>query len=158
MRTWDENREAMNQLWPTHAWTAEEATLVRQDLSPLDQDILWDAIRNAKRNHDTPFVHLKWLLDEYRSLHRVRKLVSRQSASEQPRQIVRIDADQNARMRAELTAVVDQATHDDYQSIVGLIADKAAELKIEMATAYGLVRYLQRRLGLANGGRIGDAA
>ena len=158
MRTWDENRAAMNQLWPTHVWTEEELRLVRQDLSPLDQDILWDAIRNAKRNHDTPFVHLKWLLDEYRSISRLRKLAAVKTTTSEPRQVVQIDSGENARMRAELTIVVDQATAEDYQTVVDLIAEKASQLKIEMTTAFSLVKYLQERLGMKNGGQIGDAA
>jgi hypothetical protein len=158
VRTWDENRVAINELWPLVQFTAEEKRLWTDDLSGLDQDSLYDAIRNVKRNNESNYPQLKWVRDEYRSLDRVRKLSSRRSSAEEPRQVVKIDADQNARMRDELTIVVDQAGNGDYESIVELIADKAAGHKIEMATAFGLVRYLQRRLGMANGGRIGDAA
>ena len=122
--------------------------MVRQDLSHLDQDILWDAIRNAKRNHDTPFVHLKWLLDEYRSISRLRKLAAVKTTTSEPRQLVQIDSGENARMRAELAIVVDQATAEDYQTVVDLIAEKASQLKIEMTTAFSLVKYLQERLGM----------
>jgi len=162
VRTWDENREAMNQLWPTHEWTNEERKLVCEDLSPLDQDVLYDAIRNAKRNHDTPFVHLKWLIDEYALLVLLRKRAAARAralaAEPEPRQVVKIDADENARMRSELKTVIENATAGDYHSIVDVIADQAAKCKMEMSTAFGLITYLQQRLGMNNGGRIGDAA
>jgi hypothetical protein len=158
VRTWDDNRVAINELWPLVQFTSEEKRLWTDDLSGLDQGSLYDAIRNVKRNNESNYPQLKWVRDEYRSLDRVRKLSSRRSLHDEPRQLVKIDADQNARMREELTLVVDDAKHDEYRSIVDLIADKAACHKIEMATAFGLVRYLQRRLGMANGGRIGDAA
>lgn len=158
MRTWDDNREAMNQLWPKHEWTYEERKLVCEDLSPLDQDVLYDAIRNAKRNHDTPFVHLKWLTDEYALLLRMRNAAQRARREPEPRQVVKIDADENARMRSELRSVIENATAGDYHSIVDVIADQAAKCKVEMSTAFGLIKYLQQRLGMNNGGRIGDAA
>ena len=162
MRTWDENKEAMNQLWPTHEWTNEERKLVCDDLKPLNQDVLYDAIRNAKRKHDTPFVHLKWLLDEYAFLLLLRKRSAAYAqalpAEPDPRQVVKIDAGENSRMRSELQTVIENATAGDYQSIVDLIADQAAKCKMEMSTAFGLITYLQQRLGMNNGGRIGDAA
>lgn len=48
MRTWDENRDTINQFWPTQ-WNAEESKLMKDDLEPLDQVMLYDAIRNVKR-------------------------------------------------------------------------------------------------------------
>jgi len=72
MKTWDENRDTINQFWPTQ-WNAEESKLMKDDLEPLDQVMLYDAIRNVKRSHDTPFVHLKWILDQYSSLSLARK-------------------------------------------------------------------------------------
>jgi len=51
-------------------------------------------------------------------------------------------------MRAELAIVVDQATAEDYQTVVDLIAEKASQLKIEMTSAFSLVKYLQERLGM----------
>jgi hypothetical protein len=91
VRTWDENKTAINQLWPSHEWSDEEAKLVREDLSPLDQPTLYDAIRNAKRKHDTPFVHLKWLLDEYRELSSSKRHALKASKPKDPKLQIRID-------------------------------------------------------------------
>lgn len=157
MRTWDENRRAINELWPLLQFTGEEKRLWTDDLSGLDQDLLYDAIRNVKRNNESNYPQIKWVRDEYRSLDRVRKLAARKPVTDEPRQVVRIDADVNARMRDELRIVVEQATLNDKDSVVDLIADKAAKLQIEMQTAFGLVRFLLDRLGLSNGGFLGGA-
>ena len=158
MRTWDTNRQTINQLWPLMEFTAEEKKLWHDDLSGLDQAVLYDAIRNVKRNNDTNYPQLKWVRDEYRVLERLRNLRRPTAAAGKAKQIVNIDADKNARMRDELKVAIELATPADWQSTVDLIADKAGKCDIEMATAIRLVRYLNERLGMADGGRIGDAA
>lgn len=158
MRTWDLNRQTINQLWPLMEFTPEEKKLWHDDLSGLDQAVLYDALRNVKRNNDTNYPQLKWVRDEYRALDRVRNLRRPVPANGEQKQIVNIDADQNARMRDELKVAIELAQPSDWQSTVDLIADKAGKCDIEMATAFRLVRYLNDRLGMSNGGRIGDAA
>lgn len=158
MRTWDDNRNAINGLWPLMQFTDEEKRLWHDDLSGLDQVVLYDAIRNVKRNNDSNYPHLKWVRDEYRVLERLRNLRRPSTQPGEPKQIVHIDADKNAAMRDELKVAIDLAGPSDYQFTVDLVADKAAKCEIEMATAIRLVRYLNQRLGKADGGSIGDAA
>lgn len=160
MRTWDDNRQAINGLWPMAQFTEEERRLWHDDLSDLEQAVLYDAIRNVKRSHDSLYPQLKWVRDEYASLDRLRRLQSRAASatSAEPVPVVRIDAESNARMRDELKIVVDMATPADYDDTVKLIADKAAKCQIEMSTAFRLVRYLLERLGMSRGGIIRGAA
>ena len=155
MRTWDENRVAINQLWPKCEWTDEERKLMHDDLEPLDQAVLYDAIRNVKRNNDTLYPQLKWFRDEYRSLNRVKSLQERRPNPErEQRQVVRIEKRDDDKMAGELRAYIDGCTPGDWREAVDFIADKAASLKVEMATAFRLCRYLNERLGMAQGGRI----
>ncbi len=155
MRTWDENRVAINQLWPKCEWTDEERKLMHDDLQPLDQAVLYDAIRNVKRNNDTLYPQLKWFRDEYRSLGRMKSLQERRrNPDTEPRQVVRIDKREDDKMAGELRAYIDGCTPGDWREAVDFIADKAANLKVEMATAFRLCRYLNERLGMAQGGRI----
>jgi hypothetical protein len=159
VRTWEENRQAINQLWPMVQFTDEERKLWSDDLKALDQAVLYDAIRNAKRNNDSLYPQLKWIRDEYRSLEASRKWArgSKSAASpEHPR--VSIDKATNERNLAELKALVEVTEPCDFRMTVDVIADKASSLQIEMATAFRLVKYLLRRLGMSNGGSIGDAA
>lgn len=158
MRTWDDNRRAINELWPLMEFTGEEKKLWHDDLGGLDQVVLYDAIRNVKRNNETNYPQLKWIRDEYRGLHRLQKFVAVKTSSGEPRQVVKIDAASDAKMRDELRVVVDMATPEQFKSTVDLIADQAAKLQIEMATAFRLIRYLITRLGLADGGNVGGAA
>ena len=152
MRTWDDNKTAINQLWPMAQFTDEEKRLWTDDLSGLDQIVLYDAIRNAKRNHDSLYPQLKWIRDEYRTLSRIASLLSKKRAAPgEPKNRVRIDASVDRRTEDELRAVVEVTTVAQFESTRDLIADKAATLKIELATAYRLVRYLLKRLGMSNG-------
>jgi hypothetical protein len=158
MRTWDQNRAAINQLWPQCVWTDEERRLWHDDLHRLDQEVLYDAIKNVKRNNESMYPQLKWVRDEHRHLHRLKTFSEKKRLQQsEPRQVVRIDKSDDAAMREELKAVVEMTTPAEFQNTVDLIADKAASLKIEMSTAFRLVSYLLRRLGMDNGNAIGGA-
>ena len=155
MRTWDDNRAAINQLWPKCEWTEEERKLMHDDLQPLDQAVLYDAIRNVKRNNDTLYPQLKWFRDEYRSLSRMKSLQERRANPiGEPGQVVRIDKRDDDRMANDLRAYIDECTPGQWREAVDFIADKAAGLKVEMTTAFRLCRYLNERLGMSQGGRI----
>ena len=159
MRTWDQNRAAINQLWPHCKWTDEERGLWHDDLHRLDQVVLYDAIKNVKRNNESMYPQLKWVREEYRELHRLKTASEKKRLSTtEPRQIVNIDKAVDAAMREELKAFVEMTTPAEFQGTVNLIADKAARLEIEMATAFRLVSYLLRRLGMDNGNAMGGIA
>lgn len=157
MRTWDDNRTAINQLWPMAQFTDEEKRLWSEDLSRLDQVVLYDSIRNVKRTHDSLYPQLPWVLNEYRGLARVQKLAERRPV-EQRAERVRIDKHTDRQTHDELKVVVEMATRETFEETRDLIAQKAHDLKVEMATAYALCRYLLRRLGMARGNALGGEA
>ena len=156
MRTWDENRTAINQLWPKCEWTDEERKLMHADLGGLNQDLLYDAIRNVKRNNDTLYPQLKWFRDEYRNLGRLRRFKETRTVkgSDVEREVTRIDKATDERMASDIRAFIEELTPLQWQQGVDLIADKAYEKKIELATAYRLGRYLNERLGMSQGGHV----
>ncbi len=155
MRTWDDNKTAINGLWPMMQLTDEEKRLWHDDLQPLDQVVLYDAIRNVKRNNDTLYPQLKWMRDEYRTLHRMRQLSDRRSKpSGEPRKVVRIDKRDDDRMASDLRAYIDDCTPGQWREAVDFIADKAAAERLELTTAFRLCRYLNERLGMSNGGKV----
>lgn len=157
MRTWDDNRAAINQLWPMVQFTDEEKRLWSEDLSRLDQVVLYDAIRNVKRTRDSLYPQLPWVLAEYRDLLRARKSAERKPPAERHTPVV-IDRDTDLQVGRDLRAVVEMATRETYAETVDMIADSAARLKIEMKTAYGLVLYLLKRLGMGRGNALGGDA
>jgi hypothetical protein len=155
VRTWDDNKTAINQLWPRVEFTDEERRLWHDDMSALDQVVLYDAIRNVKRNNDTLYPQLKWFRDEYRTLHRMRQLSDkRANPNGEPRKVVRIDKRANEKMADDLRSYIDERSPSEWREAVDFIADKAAAEKLELATAFRLCRYLNERLGMSNGGKV----
>jgi hypothetical protein len=144
VRTWDENRTAMNQLWPSHEWSVEEAKLVREDLSPLDQPTLYDAIRNAKRKHDTPFVHLKWLLDEYRELASFKRHALKHSKPKDPKLKISIDDELDRKLSADFVAWIDECKPQDFEHVETSVLDKLPQM--HSASAVRVLSYARRRL------------
>jgi len=153
MRTWDENRRAISELWPMMEWTNEEKKLWIDDLSGLDQVVLYDAIRNVKRTHDTNYPQLQWICEEYRTLQRLKANAERTGKPHQPRELQKVDSSDDERYREELMEVIRLCVPSDFDTIRDLIADKAAKLKIEMSTSQRLIRFLLQRTGRAQGGR-----
>ena len=124
MRTWEENRSAINQLWPQCQWTDEERRLWKDDLSSLDQAVLYDAVRNVKRTKETLYPQLKWVLEEHRDLMRARKRASAKPAS----QDVKIDL---SGIRDE----EDGKLHDDFKN-PRVLSKKTSSPKNQDYTAY----------------------
>lgn len=144
MRTWEENKTAINQLWPTHEWSDEEAKLVREDLSPLDQPTLYDAIRNAKRKHDTPFVHLKWLLDEYRQLESVKKHVTSSSKPRDPKIKLTVDDEHDRMLRDQFIAFIEECQPEHFSDVETKVLDKLP--KMHSVSAVRVLGYARARL------------
>ncbi len=144
MRTWDENKTAINQLWPSHEWSDEEAKLVREDLSPLDQPTLYDAIRNAKRKHDTPFVHLKWLLDEYRELSSSKRHALKASKPKDPKLQISIDDDLDRKLAADFVSWIDDCDPEHFGEVETMVLDKLPQM--HSLSALKVLSYARSRL------------
>jgi hypothetical protein len=114
-RTWDENRETINDLWPLVELREEERKLWHDDLSPLDQATLYDALREVKRSHDSPWPQLSWILAAYREL-RAKARASRPPLAGPPAfsgDRLDIDPDVDRRVRRELEALVHATPVED---------------------------------------------
>jgi hypothetical protein len=144
VRTWDDNKAAMNQLWPTHIWQEEERKLLNEDLSPLDQDTLYDAIRNVKRHHDTPFVHLKWLLDEYRILDFGKRRKVRRSTPAEPKLQVNVKDERDAELAEQFITQIDDCLPADFVAIQTQVLDALPEM--HAASAIRVLGYARARL------------
>ena len=144
MRTWEENKTAINQLWPSHEWSDEEAKLVREDLSPLDQPTLYDAIRNAKRKHDTPFVHLKWLLDEYRELASAKRHALKVTQPKDPKLQISIDDDLDRKLSADFVAWIDDCDPEHFGEVETRVLDKLPQM--HSLSALKVLSYARSRL------------
>ncbi len=146
MRTWDDNKSAINQLWPQCQWTDEERRLWSDDLARLDQVVLYDAIRNVKRTHDTLYPQLKWMLESYRELFSAKSRAANVRTPGERHKAVHVDSQQSQRLAREFVATIDGATANDFDMILGLVLDKVEQLKIDMQPAYQVLMYARKRL------------
>lgn len=146
MRTWDDNRTAINQLWPQCQWTDEERRLLSEDLSGLDQDTLYDALRNVKRTRDTLYPQLKWMLDSYRELFSAKRKAMNSRTPAERHKAVYVDSAESSRLASEFVATIDIASATDFGMIENLVLDKVEHLKIDMLPAHQVLMYARKRL------------
>jgi len=144
VRTWEQNKTTINQLWPTCTFTDEEKRLWSEDLGSLDQDVLHDAIRNVKRSRDTQWPQLKWMLDAYRELSHAKRQAKTHAKAPEPRVGVKVDDDENSRLADDFIAYIDSASPSDFQDIHDRVLDKL--VKMHSRTAVRVINYAKKRL------------
>lgn len=145
MRTWDDNRVAINQLWPQCQWSEEERRLLKDDLSGLDQDVLYDALRNVKRSRDSLYPQLPWMLQAYRELFSAkRSALNATPAQSEPRLLVNVSDAEDKRLAEEFVAYIDSAQPSEFESVETMVLDNLP--KMLNATAYRVLMYARKRL------------
>lgn len=144
MKTWEENRSAINQLWPMVKFTDEEKRLWHDDLSGLDQEVLYDAIRNVKRGHDTLYPQLKWMLESYRDLFSSKSQALRPRAAKEPKLDISIDEHEDKRLAEDFVVVIDSSTPSDFGNVETMVLDKLP--RMHARTALRVLSYARKRL------------
>ena len=144
MRTWDENKTAINQLWPQCQWTEEERRLWQGDLCGLDQAVLYDALRNVKRSRDTLYPQLKWILDEHCELSRAKRRSATKKTQSEPKLDLHIDDAEDRQLHEDLVAVIDMSEPSDFDSVECRILDSLPKMKA--TTALRALMYARLRL------------
>jgi len=145
-RTWDDNKVAINQLWPVATYTDEEARLWREDLSGLDQALLYDAIRNVKRQHDSIYPQLKWVLDGYREALALRRAALKSGPAREPKVVCSWDDAEDNRMARSYVEWIEQASPSDYPAIYDDVFEMDNLRKMRSLTVLKLVMYAKQRL------------
>lgn len=145
MRTWEDNRSAINQLWPQCQWSEEERRLLKDDLSGLDQDVLYDALRNVKRSRDSLYPQLPWMLQAYRELFASKRAALKaQPSKAEPRLKVDVKDDEDKRLAADFVTYIDSAQPSEFESVETMVLDNLP--KMLNATAYRVLMYARKRL------------
>ena len=111
-RTWQQNSDAINGLWPHCQWTDEEIDLWRSDLSGLDQDVLFEAVREVKRSRDTLYPQLAWIHDAYRTLRAAQRSAQRLARPAEPAfsgDRLEIDQEESRRLASEIAEEIEAA-------------------------------------------------
>ena len=154
-RTWQQNSDAINGLWPQCQWTDEEIDLWRSDLSGLDQDALFEAIREVKRSKESLYPQLAWVHAAYREIMAARRATRRAAergpgagapAYSTPR--MRPDPARERRARAELESLLEKTESAGLEAI----RRRAGEL-IDAVDALWAARFLARVAAKAAGDR-----
>jgi hypothetical protein len=146
-RTWDHNRAAINQLWPAAQFTDEEKRLWNDDLSGLDQDTLYDAIRHAKRSHDAVYPQLKWILDAYREFANLKRAALRKGSSQSATKKVWKTNDACDREACdEMMEWIERAEPQEYQNIFDKIYSPDMFKRLHSISASRLQKHAQQRL------------
>lgn len=145
MRTWDENRVTINQLWPQCQWTDEERRLWHDDLHALDQPMLYDALRNVKRNHDTLYPQLKWILESYRELSSARKRATKPPSPTEQKLKLDINDDEDRQLTADFLALIDISQPSDWPMVEKRVLDVGLP-KMHSRSAARVLNYARLRL------------
>lgn len=125
-RTWQANSDTINGLWPQCQWTDEEIDLWRSDLAGLDQDVLFEAIREVKRSKESLYPQLVWIHAAYRTLFAAKRAAERTATAAEPAftgDKLTIDPAESRRLADEIAREIDAAGPDDFQAIEDKIAE-----------------------------------
>lgn len=145
MRTWEDNRSAINQLWPQCQWSEEERRLLKDDLSGLDQEVLYDALRNVKRSRDSLYPQLPWMLQAYRELFSSKRAALKaQPAKAEPRLMSDVSDAEDKRLAQEFVNVIDASQPSEFDMVQTMVLNKLP--KMLNATAYRVLMYARKRL------------
>ncbi len=145
MRTWEDNRTAINQLWPQCQWTEEERRLWSDDLSGLDQGTLYDALRNVKRTRDTLYPQLPWILQAYRELNAAKRSALKATSSKvEPKLRLDISEDEDKRLATEFVSFVESSQPSDFEMVETMVLDKLPNM--HSSTAREVLMYARKRL------------
>jgi hypothetical protein len=157
-RTWDENREVINELWPMLELRPSERELWHDDLSTLDQDVLFEALREVKRSKDSPWPQLAWIHAAYNAIKATCRAFDRTVAGPPaygtPRIV--IDEEESRRLRSEFEAEIRNAEAFELDDIEARIWESFTRLR--SIDAVGLVRRVDRRREDAACAREAEAA
>jgi hypothetical protein len=145
VRTWDENRISINQLWPQCQWTDEERRLWHDDLHALDQPMLYDALRNVKRNNDTLYPQLKWIIESYRELSSARKRATKPTFPVEPKLKVDVNDDEDRKLTADFLSLIDLSTPSDWQMVEKRVLEFGLP-KMHSRSAVHVLNYARLRL------------
>lgn len=130
-RTWGQNSDTINGLWPHCQWTDEEIDLWHADLSGLDQDVLFEAIREVKRSKESLYPQLAWVHAAYRTLVASKRAAERTTAAMQPAytgEKLEIDMVESRRLTDEITRKIEGAGPDDVDAILAKIDANVSRL------------------------------
>jgi hypothetical protein len=136
-RTYEQNVDVINGLWPQCHWTDEEIDLWRSDFAGCDQDVLFEAIREVRRSKESLYPQLVWVHQAYRKLLADRLAAAREAAPKTPAftgDRLEIDPAESRRLAAEIAAEIDAALPGDVAAILAKITSMTDRMDAVVAS------------------------
>lgn len=144
MRTWTDNAKTINQLWQTFEPTEELRWLFRDTLAPLNQDVLYVAIKKAKVDNEGPWPALKWILTAYAHEQSLRRTSAPKST--EPVQRTKVptpDPEDERKLADDLRKVIGSCHDDQFRQIESMVLDKFDAGKLTSAMSLTLLNELR---------------
>ena len=149
-RTWQQNSDAINGLWPQCQWTDEEIDLWREDLSGLDQDVLFEALREVKRSKDSLYPHLLWVHQAYRTLRAAKRSAERAATPKMEAfhgERLEIDEALSRKLAGEIADRISVARPEDVDGILETIRENIDRLDAAVASRLSWRAGAKRKAG-----------
>lgn len=147
MRTWTDNAKTINQLWQTFEPTEELRWLFRDTLAPLNQDVLYIAIKKAKVDNEGPWPALKWILTAYAHEQSIRRTAAPKDITPVERTKVPLpDPEDERKLADDLRKVIGSCQDEQFRQIESMVLDKFDAGKLSAAVSYTLLAELRSKV------------
>lgn len=148
MRTYEDNVEAINELWQSFAPTHELRQLFRERLAKLDQAALYEAIKQAKVDNEGPWPAIKWFITAYAEVQRKRREAMPKPSQTQVRNVIpEVDTEAEKTLVQEFYGAIEVCTDEGFHQLDEMILDKMEkENRLSALSAHRLCRQLRDQL------------
>lgn len=147
MRTYEDNVEAINELWQSFAPTHELRQLFRERLSKLDQPTLYEAIKQAKVDNEGPWPAIKWFTSAYADIQRKRRESAPKPSQTYVRNVIpEVDTEAEKKLVQDFYAAIEGCDDEGFHAMDKMILDKYEANLLSSLSAHRLCRQLRIHL------------
>lgn len=148
MRTYEDNVEAINELWQSFAPTHELRQLFRERLAKLDQAALYEAIKQAKVDNEGPWPAIKWFITAYAEVQRKRREAMPKPRETYTRSVIpAVDTEAEKQLVKEFQMAIEGCTDEGFRQLDEMILDKMEkENRLSAYSTHCLCRQLREHL------------
>jgi hypothetical protein len=164
MRTYEDNVETINELWQTFMPTHELKQLFREQLSKLNQDVLYLSIKRAKVDNEGPWPAIKWFTTAYADVQRkLREAGEVREVAYKPikNTLPKVDGDAEAKLVSDFRLAIQDCGDQGFVALHDMIVDRVGRCEIGLANGARLCNELREHVfgpsvGLSRVDKSGD--
>lgn len=144
---WQANAQAIRELWPEAAWNDALRSMFMQELEPLDQAALSEAIRLVRKSYTSQQPEVKWILTAYAEVQNARRLAAKKPTPPVERCVIAdTDETQEQRLFREWMSVIDSAAAHELNGFGDKIIKAMDSARLSAKTAYLLLATVNKRM------------